>query len=52
MITDSCKWDPLLLRKISANDSTLRFEPVEGGLLLPAGGSLLLTQTTALLICF
>ena len=39
MISDGQKWDPLLLSKISANDSTLRFEPVEGGLLLPAGWS-------------
>jgi hypothetical protein len=46
MITDGRKWDPLLLRKISANDPTLRSEPVEGGLLLPAGWSLLLTYTT------
>jgi hypothetical protein len=45
MITDGHKWDPLLLRKISANESILRFEPVEGGLLLPAGRSLLLNQT-------
>ncbi|KAI4681600.1 hypothetical protein J4E81_009960 [Alternaria sp. BMP 2799] len=36
MISDGQKWDPLLLSKISANDYTLRFEPVEGGLLLPA----------------
>lgn len=39
MISDGQKWDPLLLSKISANDSTLRFEPVEGDLLLPAGWS-------------
>ncbi|KAI4923034.1 uncharacterized protein J4E92_007785 [Alternaria infectoria] len=39
MISDGQKWDPLLLSKISANDSTLRSEPVEGDLLLPAGWS-------------
>ena len=37
MITDSHKWDPLLVSKISTGQFTLRSEPVEGGLLLPAG---------------
>ena len=37
MITDSHKWDPLLISKMLAGDFTLRSEPVEGDLLLPAG---------------
>jgi hypothetical protein len=37
MISDGRKWDPLLLGRISGANSTLRFEPVEGGFLLPAG---------------
>ncbi|KAH8633344.1 hypothetical protein IG631_11978 [Alternaria alternata] len=36
MITDSHKWDPLLVSKISTGQFTLRSEPVEGDLLLPA----------------
>lgn len=37
MITDSHKWDPLLVSKISAGQFTLSSETVEGDLLLPAG---------------
>ncbi|KAH6638391.1 hypothetical protein C7974DRAFT_451764 [Boeremia exigua] len=37
MISDAYKWDPLLMDKIQTrNTFTVRYEPIEGGLLVPA----------------
>lgn len=36
MISNGYKWDPLLLKTVAGHESTLRFEPIEGDIQLPA----------------